>query len=69
METMGMSLQLKARDTGRPIPFKKPKWIDFELNEADFGPYRPVNEHFFLIRVVFGGWNGVENLILFTIPS
>ena len=46
-ETMGLSLQLKARDTGRPIPFKKPKWINFELNEADFGPYRPVNEHFF----------------------
>jgi hypothetical protein len=46
-ETMGMSLQLRARDAGRPIPFLKPKWVNLELNADDFGPYRPVNEHFF----------------------
>ena len=46
-ETMGMSLQLRARDAGRPIPFVKPKWVDLELTKDDFGPYRPVNEHFF----------------------
>ena len=46
-ETMGMSLQLRARDTGRFIPFVRPKWVDLELNLDDFGPYRPVNEHFF----------------------
>lgn len=46
-ETMGMSLQLRARDAGRPIPFLKPKWVNLELNENDFGPYRPVNEQFF----------------------
>jgi hypothetical protein len=46
-ETMGMSLQLRARDAGRPIPFFKPPWVKLELNAEDFGPYRPVNEHFF----------------------
>lgn len=46
-ETMGMSLQLRARDAGRPMPFVKPAWIDLTLEEGDFGPYRPVNEHFF----------------------
>lgn len=46
-ETMGMSIQLRARDAGRPIPFVKPKWVDLEFSEDDFGPYRPVNEHFF----------------------
>jgi hypothetical protein len=46
-ETMGMSLQLRARDAGRPMPFVKPAWIGLTLNEGDFGPYRPVNEHFF----------------------
>lgn len=47
METMGMSLQLRARDAGRPMPFIRPNWVDLELNIEDFGPYRPVNEHFF----------------------
>jgi hypothetical protein len=46
-ETMGMSLQLRARDAGRPIPFCKPPWVKLELNAEDFGPYRPVTEHFF----------------------
>ena len=46
-ETMGMSLQLRARDAGRPIPFVKPNWVKLELNADDFGPYRPVSEHFF----------------------
>jgi hypothetical protein len=46
-ETMGMSLHLHARDAGRPIPFTLPKWVGMELNLDDFGPYRPVNEHFF----------------------
>lgn len=46
-ETMGMSLQLRARDAGRPIPFCKPPWVKLTLNAEDFGPYRPVNEHFF----------------------
>jgi hypothetical protein len=46
-ETMGMSLQLRAKDTGRPIPFVRPNWVDLELQLEDFGPYRPVNEHFF----------------------
>jgi len=46
-DTMGMSLHLHARDAGRPIPFTLPKWVGMELNLEDFGPYRPVNEHFF----------------------
>lgn len=46
-ETMGMSLQLRARDTGRPVPFFKPPWVKLELNADDFGPYRPVSEQFF----------------------
>lgn len=46
-ETMGMSLQLRARDAGRPIPFSRPNWVNLELNADDFGPYRPVCEHFF----------------------
>jgi hypothetical protein len=46
-ETMGMSLQLRARDTGRSIPFVRPEWVGLELQLEDFGPYRPVNEHFF----------------------
>lgn len=46
-ETMGMSLHLHARDAGRAIPFTLPKWVVLELNLEDFGPYRPVNEHFF----------------------
>ena len=46
-ETMGMSLQLRARDAGRPIPFLKPQWVGLELSEDDFGPYRPVSQQFF----------------------
>ena len=46
-ETMGMSLHLHARDAGRATPFIRPPWVDLELNEDDFGPYRPVCEHFF----------------------
>jgi hypothetical protein len=29
------------------MPFTLPKWVGMELNLDDFGPYRPVNEHFF----------------------
>jgi FAD dependent oxidoreductase len=46
-DTMGMSLHLHARDAGRPMPFTRPKWVDLELGLEDFGPYRPVCEHFF----------------------
>ena len=46
-ETMGMSLQMRARDAGRPMPFVMPGWVNLQLGEEDFGPYRPVNEHFF----------------------
>jgi len=46
-ETMGMSLHMHARNAGRPMPFTLPPWIDRVLNEEDFGPYRPVCEHFF----------------------
>lgn len=46
-DTMGMSLHLHARDAGRPMPFTRPKWVDLELSLEDFGPYRPVCEHFF----------------------
>ncbi len=46
-ETMGMSLQMRARDAGRPIPFIKPQWVGIELQAEDFGPYRPVSEQFF----------------------
>jgi len=46
-ETMGMSLHMHARNAGRPIPFTLPPWVGMELGENDFGPYRPVCEHFF----------------------
>jgi hypothetical protein len=46
-ETMGLSLQMRARDAKRPMPFVKPSWVKLTLNLEDFGPYRPVNEHFF----------------------
>lgn len=46
-ETMGMSLQLRARNAGRPIPFVKPQWVGLELHADDFGPYRPVSQQFF----------------------
>ncbi len=46
-ETMGMSLQMRARDTGRDIPFVKPSWVRLELTADDFGPYRPVSDQFF----------------------
>ncbi len=46
-EVMGMSVQMHARDAGRPMPFIRPDWIGMELNEGDFGPYRPVCQHFF----------------------
>ena len=46
-DTMGMSLQMHARNAGRPVPFTLPPWVGMELNESDFGPYRPVCEHFF----------------------
>lgn len=46
-DTMGMSLHLHARDAGRPMPFTRPKWVNLELSLEDFGPYRPVCEHFF----------------------
>ena len=45
--TMGMSLHLHARNAGRPMPFTLPKWVDMKLGLEDFGPYRPVCEHFF----------------------
>lgn len=46
-ETMGMSLQLRARNAGRPIPFVKPQWVGLELHADDFGPFRPVSQQFF----------------------
>jgi hypothetical protein len=46
-DTMGMSLHMHARDAERPMPFTLPAWVGMELNEDDFGPYRPVCEHFF----------------------
>ncbi len=46
-DTMGMSLHMHARDAGRPMPFELPAWVGMELGEDDFGPYRPVCEHFF----------------------
>lgn len=45
--TMGNSLQLRARDAGRPVPFTRPAWVDNELNIEDFGPYRRVCDGFF----------------------
>lgn len=46
-DTMGMSLHLHARDAGRPMPFELPGWVGMRLEADDFGPYRPVCEHFF----------------------
>jgi hypothetical protein len=46
-EMMGLSLQMRARDARRPVPFIKPAWVRQTLQLEDFGPYRPVNEHFF----------------------
>lgn len=46
-DTMGMSLHLHARDAGRPVPFELPAWVGMCLDVDDFGPYRPVCEHFF----------------------
>jgi hypothetical protein len=46
-DTMGMSLHMHARDAGRPMPFTLPAWVGMEINADDFGPYRPVCEHFF----------------------
>ncbi|MEY4387651.1 MAG: hypothetical protein RLY20_2934 [Verrucomicrobiota bacterium] len=46
-DTMGLSLHMHARNAGRPMPFTRPKWVTLELNAEDFGPYRPVCEHFF----------------------
>jgi hypothetical protein len=46
-DTMGMSLHLHARDAGRPVPFTLPAWVAMQLGADDFGPYRPVCEHFF----------------------
>jgi hypothetical protein len=45
--TMGMSIQMHTRDTGQPMPFRRPAWVDMELGEEDFGPYRPVCDDFF----------------------
>ncbi len=46
-DTMGLSLHMHARDAGRPMPFTRPAWVTLEVNKDDFGPYRPVCEHFF----------------------
>jgi hypothetical protein len=46
-ETMGMSLQMRARNVGRFVPFIKPEWVKLTLQAEDFGPYRPVSEQFF----------------------
>jgi hypothetical protein len=46
-EVMGMSLHMHARDAHRPMPFTRPGWVNMELGKDDFGPYRPVCEHFF----------------------
>lgn len=44
---LGSSAQMKTRDAGRPMPFNKPDWVKLDLNDEDFGPYRPVCEDFF----------------------
>jgi len=44
---MGMSLHIHAKDAGKEMPFKLPPWVNMELGEEDFGPYRPVCENFF----------------------
>jgi hypothetical protein len=46
-DTMGNSIQMRARDAGRPIGFTKPAWVDRHVNAEDFGPYRPVCLDFF----------------------
>jgi hypothetical protein len=45
--TMGSSIQMHAHDVGREMPFVKPAWVKLELNESDFGPWRPVTRNFF----------------------
>jgi hypothetical protein len=47
LHTMGMSIQMQARNAGQPMPFVKPTWVDMDLDEEDFGPYRPVCQDFF----------------------
>ncbi len=66
-ETMGNSLQLRARDTGRPVPFTRPAWVDKEFNADDFGPYRPVTRGFF--PDTGGFWQGWSGYPLNAIPS
>jgi hypothetical protein len=39
---MGTSMQMRARDAGRPMPFTKPHWVDLTVEEEDFGPHRNV---------------------------
>jgi hypothetical protein len=44
---MGSSIQMQAKDTGKPSAFYKPAWVDLELSDEDFGPYRNINKLFF----------------------
>ena len=39
---MGMSIQFRARDIGRPADFVKPGWVDLDIDHESFGPFRDV---------------------------
>ena len=43
---MGTSMQMRARDAGRPMPFRKPDWVDLTITEEHFGPHRPLLRSF-----------------------
>ena len=43
---MGASMQMHARDAGRPMPFQKPAWVDLVLDEDNFGRDRPLLKGF-----------------------
>ena len=51
---MGMSIQMHAAETSKTIVFRKPKWVDLELSEEDFGPFRPLCGEF--LRENGGFW-------------
>jgi len=44
--TMGSSIQFKARNAGRPVPFTPPKWVNYNFTDKDFGCFRPVVQSF-----------------------
>ena len=53
---MGSSIHMNAQDAGRPMPFRKPAWVELNLTEGDFGPDREV--HRFVPSD--GGWWWLE---------